>query len=191
MTRTRITNHLEWLEIRPEFKNLSDYRTFSKKYWFNPESKIFRTGRSVDEVLTKPTGRRREIFDQCFPDGSTVEDVNACTKKFPHTEHDADIFIGLYKGFIQLNISELSSDLECQITHATIFMNNRSQAVRLPKQVAFPEDVHQVEIIKIGHSRVISPVGRRWDDLFQTGPRASEDFMRERIDLTAENREPL
>ncbi len=77
------------------------------------------------------------------------------------------------------------------MTRSTLFMNNRSQAVRLPKQVAFPEDVHQVEIIKIGHSRVISPVGRRWDDLFQNGPHASEDFMRGRIDLPTEVREPL
>jgi len=77
------------------------------------------------------------------------------------------------------------------MTRATIFMNNRSQAVRLPKQVAFPEDVHQVEIIKIGHSRVISPVGRRWDDLFQNGPRASDDFMSERIEPPVEVRETL
>ena len=74
---------------------------------------------------------------------------------------------------------------------STIFKNNRSQAVRLPKQVAFPDDVHQVEIITIGHSRVISPVGRRWGDLFRAGPRASEDFMTERSDMVPEARESL
>ena len=77
------------------------------------------------------------------------------------------------------------------MTRSTVFKSNRSQAVRLPKPVAFPEDVHQVEIIKIGHSRVISPIGRRWDDLFQNGPRASDDFLSERIDLIPEQREPL
>ncbi len=186
-----ITNQSEWLQIRPEFKNASSYRMFSKNYRFNPKSKIFRTGRPVDDVLTRSTGVRRQIFDQCLPDGSTVEDVNAQTTKFPNAERDADIFIGLYKGFIQLDVSEFKNDLECQMTQTTIFMNNRSQAVRLPKQVAFPEGVHQVEIIKIGHSRVISPVGRRWDDLFLRGPRASDDFMSERIDLPAEVRESL
>ena len=45
--------------------------------------------------------------------------------------------------------------------------SNRSQAVRLPKAVAFPEGVHQVDILKIGRSRVIVPQGKRWDDLFQ------------------------
>jgi antitoxin VapB len=77
------------------------------------------------------------------------------------------------------------------MTRSTVFTTNRSQAVRLPKAVAFPADVHQVEIIKIGHSRVVSPVGRRWDDLFVGGPRASEDFMSERADIRAEEREPL
>jgi len=38
------------------------------------------------------------------------------------------------------------------MTRSTVFLTNRSQAVRLPKSVAFPEDVHQVEIIRLGHS---------------------------------------
>jgi antitoxin VapB len=58
-----------------------------------------------------------------------------------------------------------------------LFTSNRTQAVRLPKAVAFPGDVHQVEIFKIGRSRVIVPRGSRWDDLFENGPRASADFM--------------
>jgi antitoxin VapB len=57
-------------------------------------------------------------------------------------------------------------------------------AVRLPKAVAFPEDVHQVDILKIGRSRVIVPQG--WDHLFQNGPRVSEDFMVEREQPVAE-----
>ncbi len=32
------------------------------------------------------------------------------------------------------------------MTRSTVFTSNRSQAVRLPKAVAFPESVHQVEI---------------------------------------------
>jgi antitoxin VapB len=77
------------------------------------------------------------------------------------------------------------------VARSTVFTTNRSQAVRLPKAVAFPEDVHQVEIVKIGHSRLISPVGRRWDDLFANRPRASEDFMTERSQPAAEEREQL
>ena len=74
---------------------------------------------------------------------------------------------------------------------STIFKSNRSQAVRLPKSVAFPEGVHQVEIIKVGSSRVITPVGKRWDDLFLRGPRVSSDFMNERLQPAPEEREPF
>jgi len=77
------------------------------------------------------------------------------------------------------------------MARSTVFTSNRSQAVRLPKAVAFPDDVHQVEVIKLGHSRLISPVGRRWEDFFERGPRASEDFLSERIDPEPERREPL
>ena len=77
------------------------------------------------------------------------------------------------------------------MTSSTVFTSNRSQAVRLPKAVAFPADVHQVDILKIGRSRLIVPHGRRWDDLFQNGPRASDNFMTERGQPKAEEREPL
>jgi antitoxin VapB len=66
------------------------------------------------------------------------------------------------------------------MTSSTVFTSNRSQAVRLPKAVAFPDDVHRVDILRIGRSRVIVRQGQRWDDLFEQGPRATDDFMAER-----------
>jgi len=42
-----------------------------------------------------------------------------------------------------------------------LFMNNTTQAVRLPKNVAFPDDVSEVEIIVSGDARVIVPKGGR------------------------------
>jgi len=77
------------------------------------------------------------------------------------------------------------------MARSTVFTTNRSQAVRLPKAVAFPASVHQVDVLKIGRSRVIVPEGRRWDDLFLNGPRASGDFMAEREQPPVEEREPL
>jgi len=77
------------------------------------------------------------------------------------------------------------------MTRSTVFKNNRTQAVRLPKAVAFPENVREVEIVKIGQSRVISPIGKRWDDFFNNGPRVSDDFMGERVQPSMEDREPL
>jgi len=77
------------------------------------------------------------------------------------------------------------------MARSTVFVTNRSQAVRLPKAVAFPEGVHQVEVIRLGNSRLITPVGRRWDEFFENGPLVSDDFMTERDQPSAEEREPL
>ena len=77
------------------------------------------------------------------------------------------------------------------MTSSTVFTTNRSQAVRLPKAVAFPDDVHQVDILKVGRSRLIVPTGKRWDDLFASGPRATKDFLTKRRQPPAEEREPL
>jgi len=67
--------------------------------------------------------------------------------------------------------------MECVKTK--IFKSNRSQAVRLPKKVAFSESVSDVEIVAIGKKRIISPVGQSWDEWFD-GPGVSSDFMAER-----------
>jgi antitoxin VapB len=73
----------------------------------------------------------------------------------------------------------------------TLFRNNRTQAVRLPKAVAFPGVVKEVEIIAIGSSRLICPVGHRWDTYFSRNSRVSDDFLSERDQGTFEEREPL
>lgn len=51
-------------------------------------------------------------------------------------------------------------------TRTTLFQSNRSQAVRLPKDVAFPPGVREVEILRDGPRRVIVPAGGMWDDFF-------------------------
>ncbi|MGH6870937.1 MAG: type II toxin-antitoxin system VapB family antitoxin [Rhizomicrobium sp.] len=66
------------------------------------------------------------------------------------------------------------------VARSKIFKTNRSQAVRLPKDVAFPEGITEVEIIKVGNNRVLSPVGKRWDEFFGNGPHFSADFMTDR-----------
>lgn len=47
-----------------------------------------------------------------------------------------------------------------------VFETNRMQAVRLPKEVAFPPEVRDVAIRKVGRSRMISPANALWDDFF-------------------------
>ena len=48
----------------------------------------------------------------------------------------------------------------------SIFKSNRSQAVRLPKDVAFPEGVKEVAVVRDGNRRLILPADAMWDDFF-------------------------
>jgi len=52
------------------------------------------------------------------------------------------------------------------MTRTTLFHSNRSQAVRLPKDVAFPPGVREVTILRDGVRRVIVPSDAVWDDFF-------------------------
>jgi antitoxin VapB len=47
-----------------------------------------------------------------------------------------------------------------------LFLSNRSQAVRLSKEVAFPGGVEEVAILRDGVRRVIVPANAAWDDFF-------------------------
>ena len=71
-----------------------------------------------------------------------------------------------------------------------LFKSNRSQAVRLPKQIAFPESVKDVEITAIGSKRIIAPAGQSWDDWFDA-PGVSSDFMAKRMQPEDQIRETL
>lgn len=47
-----------------------------------------------------------------------------------------------------------------------LFQSNRSQAVRLAKDVAFPAGVREVVIRRQGDELVIRPADAAWDDFF-------------------------
>ena len=51
-----------------------------------------------------------------------------------------------------------------------IFKSNRSQAVRIPKALAFPDHVKDVIVRRQGSDIVISPKDSFWDDFFARGP---------------------
>lgn len=76
------------------------------------------------------------------------------------------------------------------MTKATIFANNKSQAVRLPKDVALPDTVKQVDVVKLGKARLLTPAGSRWDSFFD-GPTVSDDFMGEREQPAMQQRDAL
>lgn len=71
---------------------------------------------------------------------------------------------------------------------AAVFKSNRSQAIRLPKAVALPDDIKRVDVIAIGRTRIITPAGESWDSWFD-GLEASNDYMTEREQPADQERE--
>ncbi|KAE9658213.1 antitoxin [Pseudomonas fluorescens] len=70
----------------------------------------------------------------------------------------------------------------------SVFQSNRSQAVRLPKAAALPDDVKRVDIVSIGRARIITPAGESWDSWFD-GEGATPDFMNDRDQPADQERE--
>ncbi len=77
------------------------------------------------------------------------------------------------------------------MTITSVFTNDRSQAVRLPADVRLPEGVKKVQVRARGVDRIISPVGRTWDEFFLNVPRVSDDFVAERASQQQAERESL
>jgi antitoxin VapB len=66
------------------------------------------------------------------------------------------------------------------MSQTNIFKSNRTQAIRLPKAVAFPDDVKRVEIVKQGNNRLIVPVAQStWKEFFSK-PGIDDDFLDDR-----------
>jgi antitoxin VapB len=77
---------------------------------------------------------------------------------------------------------------EDAVTQSSVFKSNRSQAVRLPKDVALPDTVKRVDIVKLGKARLITPAGTAWDTFFDA-PGSSEDFLADRNQPEQQKRE--
>jgi len=70
---------------------------------------------------------------------------------------------------------------------AKVFMTNRSQAVRLPKEFQFTTD--EVVIRKVGEDVILSPRPRDWKSYFESAPVASDAFMAGVEDLPVQERD--
>ena len=70
---------------------------------------------------------------------------------------------------------------------AKIFMNNRSQAVRLPKEFQF--NTSEVFIRKHGDDVILSARPTNWSDYLGSGAIASKEFMEGVDDLSVQERE--
>ena len=51
-----------------------------------------------------------------------------------------------------------------------LFVSNRSQAVRIPKSLAFDPAIQSVIITKSGNGILLTPVTEHWNDFFNQPP---------------------
>ena len=71
----------------------------------------------------------------------------------------------------------------------TVFVNNRTQAVRLPVDSRFPQNVKKVVVRIVGKDRVLSPIENTWDSFFLSEEGVSDDFLTERASQEQSERE--
>ena len=77
------------------------------------------------------------------------------------------------------------------MSQGSIFTNNRTQNVRLPADMRFPDSVKSVVVRAIGNERILSPVENSWDSFFLGKTRVSDDFLTERAKQQQSEREPF
>jgi antitoxin VapB len=66
------------------------------------------------------------------------------------------------------------------VVASTVFINNRTQAVRLPAELRLPGEIKRVDVRARGNERIIAPLNQSWNSFFTDGPQATDDFMNER-----------
>ncbi len=71
---------------------------------------------------------------------------------------------------------------------STVFKSNRSQAIRLPKALALPDEVKRVDVVAVGRTRIITPAGEGWNSWFDA-ENVTIDFMNDRDQPSEQVRE--
>lgn len=74
---------------------------------------------------------------------------------------------------------------------AKLFINGRSQAVRIPAALRFSADVQQVQVERDGERLILRPDRPNWDSFFDAAPEVPDDFMLDRDDAPPQSRDPL
>jgi antitoxin VapB len=72
---------------------------------------------------------------------------------------------------------------------ASIFRNGANQAVRLPQELRFTEDVKEVRIRKQGDGLIITPVKPDWSSFFALQVDVPDDFLENRDDMPPQSRD--
>ena len=73
------------------------------------------------------------------------------------------------------------------MTSAKLFRNGQSQAVRLPREFAFPG--REVFVRRVGNAVLLVPKSDPWTSFEASLAQFSDDFMAERVQPDADQRE--
>lgn len=73
-----------------------------------------------------------------------------------------------------------------EVVIAKLFKNGNSQALRLPKEFRFDGD--EVFVYKEGERVIIQPKNSNWEEFFLSDSKVTDDFMRDRKDDPAQQR---
>jgi antitoxin VapB len=74
---------------------------------------------------------------------------------------------------------------------ASIFRNGANQAVRLPQELRFSDEVKEVRIRKQGDALLISPIKPNWATFFSLTTDVPEDFLAHQDNSPPQSRDPL
>ena len=77
------------------------------------------------------------------------------------------------------------------MTATTVFINNRSQAIRIPVEMRLPDSVKRVDVRVRGCERIIAPLGQTWDSFFLDSPQIADDFLEMRASQDQPSRQAL
>ena len=59
----------------------------------------------------------------------------------------------------------------------SVFMNNRTQAVRLPTPVRFDNELKKVAVRVVGKERILAPIDQTWNSFFLSDDSVDSDFL--------------
>jgi len=74
---------------------------------------------------------------------------------------------------------------------STVFTNNRTQAVRLPAELRFPDSIKKVDVRAVGQERIIAPAEAAWDSFFLGESTVTDDLLPDRATQEQPDRESL
>ena len=84
----------------------------------------------------------------------------------------------------------MSFKQKTDVYQSKLFILNKSQAVRIPKKIAFPEEIKAVTVVRRGASLILTPVHSTWDAWFDEEG-VTEDYLARREQPEEQEREGL